>query len=588
MIRTIRDIALGAAALVALASACGRAPASGDITDRGAPAIPERRAPVFPAEWRFEAGARAEFAPHAMIASNSALASAAGVEILERGGNAVDAAVAVGFALAVTYPRAGNLGGGGFMLIRLADGRVAAIDYREMAPLASTRDMYLGAGGEKTDRSLVGHLASGVPGAVAGMVTALERYGKLPLRDVIAPAIRLAEEGFPVDSSLWRSLEGEREVLTRFAGAALFFPDGRAVQPGTRLVQRELAATLRRIAERGAREFYEGETADLLVSEMRRGGGIITREDLARYRPLWREPLRSAYRGYTVLGMPPVSSGGTTMMETLNVLEALGPTPPFESVAYKHRLAEAFRRAFVDRNTRLCDPAFCEVPVARLTSKAYARTLAATVDPARASRSPRAAGAAEPTHTTHYSVVDEHGNAVSTTTTLNGNYGSGVWVPGAGFFMNNEMDDLATAPGQPNMFGLIEGEQNAVAPGKRPLSSMTPTIVLDPKGRLLLVVGAAGGPTIISGTTQVVLNVIDHRMSLADAMVAPRLHHQAWPDSIRFEERGLAPAVADSLAAMGHSLYTTGGLTNVNAVMRVRGGWQGMHEPRGVGGAVGY
>ncbi|HEU4563005.1 MAG TPA: gamma-glutamyltransferase, partial [Gemmatimonadaceae bacterium] len=483
---------------------------------------------------------------------------------------------------------AGNIGGGGFMVIRMADGRVAAIDYREVAPLASTRDMYLDANGEKTDRSLVGHLASGVPGAVAGMAEALAKYGSMPLREVLAPAIRLAEDGFVVDSSMWYSLRGDSAAITRFAGAALFFPGGRPVAPGTRLVQRDLARTLRRIAERGAAEFYTGETADSLVAEMRRGGGIITKEDLARYEPLWREPLRSSYRGYTVFGMPPASSGGTTMIEALNILETRDSLPPFQSTAYKHLLAEAFRRAFVDRNTKLCDPAFCDAPVARLTSKEYARELARSIDPAHATRSPSATAGAEPTHTTHYSVVDARGNAVATTTTLNGNYGSGVWIPGGGFFMNNEMDDLATAPGKPNMFGLVEGEQNAVQPGKRPLSSMTPTIVLDPKGGLLLVVGAAGGPTIISGTMQVMLNVIDHRMTLADAMVAPRMHHQAWPDSIRYESGGIAPAVADSLRAMGHGLYTTGSLTNVNAVMRVRGGWQGMSEPRGVGGAVGY
>jgi gamma-glutamyltranspeptidase/glutathione hydrolase len=474
------------------------------------------------------------------------------------------------------------------MVIRLADGRAAAIDYREVAPLASTRDMFLDERGEKTDRSLVGHLASGVPGAVAGMAAALERYGTMSLREVLRPAIRLAEEGFVVDSAMWRALRSDSAAIVRFAGAALFFPDGRALAPGTRLLQRDLAATLRRIAERGPREFYTGATADALAAEMRRGGGIITKADLARYRPVWRTPLRATYRGYTLLGMPPASSGGTTMIEALNILETFESLPPFASASYKHLLAEAFRRAFVDRNTKLCDPAFCDAPVARLTSKEYARTLARTIDRRRASETPRIATAPAGTHTTHYSVVDARGNAVATTTTLNGGHGSGVWVPGGGFFLNNEMDDLATAPGKPNMFGLIEGEQNAVQPGKRPLSSMSPTIVLDPRGQLLLVAGAAGGPTIISGTMQVILNVIEHRMALADAMAAPRMHHQAWPDSIRFEETGFALAVADSLRAMGHGLYTTRSLTNVNAIMRVRGGWHGVVEPRASGGAAGY
>jgi gamma-glutamyltranspeptidase/glutathione hydrolase len=276
------------------------------------------------------------------------------------------------------------------------------------------------------------------------------------------------------------------------------------------------------------------------------------------------------------------------MIETLNILESLGPLPPFESTEYKHLLAEAFRRAFIDRNTKLCDPGFCVVPVERLTSKPYARELARGIDRARASSTPRLATAPAGMHTTHYSVVDANGNAVATTTTLNGGYGSGVWVPGAGFFLNNEMDDLAVAPGKPNMFGLIEGEQNAVQPGKRPLSSMTPTIVLDLHGRVLLVVGAAGGPTIISGTTQVVLNVLAHRMTLADAMAAPRMHHQAWPDSIRYEVGGFTPAVVDSLRAMGHGLAGVRSLTNVNAIMRVRGGWEGVSEPRAVGTALGY
>jgi gamma-glutamyltranspeptidase/glutathione hydrolase len=321
---------------------------------------------------------------------------------------------------------------------------------------------------------------------------------------------------------------------------------------------------------------------------MRRGGGLITKQDLAQYRAIWRQPLRTTYRGHTVIGMPPVSSGGTTSFAILHMLETRDTLPTFGSVAYTHLLAEAERRAFIDRNTKLCDPAFCSVPVAELTSKAYARQLAATIDPARASRTPALQQAPTGQHTTHYSVVDRLGNAVSTTTTLNLGYGSGVYVAGGGFFLNDEMDDLATAPGRPNAFGLIEGEQNAVEPGKRPLSSMTPSIVLDPKGQVLLVAGAAGGPTIISGTTQVILNVIDHRMTLADAMRAPRIHHQALPDSIAFERNGMSAATLDSLRAMGHGLQQRASMVNVNAVMRVRGGWEGVSEPRSVGAAVGY
>jgi gamma-glutamyltranspeptidase/glutathione hydrolase len=323
-----------------------------------------------------------------MIASNSRLASEAGVEILRRGGNAVDAAVATGFALAVTYPTAGNIGGGGFMVIRLADGRSAAMDYREVAPLAATRNMYLDPAGEPTDKSQVGHLAVGVPGAVAGMAEALARYGTLPLADVMAPAIRLAEAGFPVDSTLHLSLRSDSAKLVRYAGAGLFYPGGRPLAPGATLVQADLARTLRRIAERGAQEFYTGETADLLVAEMRRGGGIITKADLAGYRPIAREPLRTTYRGHTVLGMPPVSSGGTTSFGILHMLETRDTLPAFGSAAYAHLLGEAERRAFVDRNTKLCDPAFCRCPS---PSSRARRTRARSPRPStrRAPRRPR-------------------------------------------------------------------------------------------------------------------------------------------------------------------------------------------------------
>ncbi|WP_284350672.1 gamma-glutamyltransferase [Roseisolibacter agri] len=576
--------ALALPVLLTLAAGC--APRA--TTNRGDDALGARRTPTFPAEWRFRPGARAEFGREAMIASNSREASEAGVQILRAGGNAVDAAVAVGYAMAVTYPVAGNIGGGGFMVIRLADGRAATIDYREVAPLAATRNMYLDANGQPTDRSRVGHLAVGVPGAVMGMSEALAKFGTKSLAEVMAPAIRLADEGFVIDSAFWRGLRSDSAKNVKYGGAALFYPGGAPLRPGTRLVQKDLAATLRRIAQRGPREFYEGQTADLLVAEMQRGGGLITKQDLAQYKAIWREPLRTTYRGHTVLGMPPVSSGGTTSFAILHMLETRDTLPTFGSAAYAHLFAEAERRAFIDRNTKLCDPAFCTVPVAELTSKDYARKLAATIDPQHASRTGALMQAPTGLHTTHYSVVDRQGNAVSTTTTLNLGYGSGVYVTGAGFFLNDEMDDLAAAPGKPNAFGLIEGEQNAVQPGKRPLSSMTPTIVLDPRGQVLLVAGAAGGPTIISGTTQVILNVIDHRMTLADAMRAPRLHHQARPDSIAYERNGLTPAALDSLKAMGHGLEQRGSMVNVNAVMRVRGGWEGVSEPRSVGAAVGY
>ncbi len=528
------------------------------------------------------------FGAHGMVASNSELASAAGTEILKQGGNAVDAAVATGFALAVTYPFAGNIGGGGFMNIHMADGRAAAIDYREIAPLAATRDMYVDpATGKLTNKSLIGHLASGVPGAVAGMADALAKYGTLPLATVMAPAIRLAKDGFIVDSSLFRSLRGNRAVA-QFAGKELFFPTGEAVAPGTRLVQADLAHTLEIIAAKGPAGFYTGEVAEALVAEEKRGGGIITMEDLKRYKPEWRTPIRSTYRGYTLFTMPPASSGGVTMTETMNILENFAPLPRFGSAGYTHLLTEAFRRAFIDRNEKLADPAFVKVPIEQLTSKSYAKELASGIDRAHATKTPAFKVAAEPEHTTHYSVADAKGNVVSTTTTLNGGYGSGVWVPKGGFFMNNEMDDFAAQPGSPNMFGLVQGEANAIVPGKRMLSAMAPTIVLDKDGSVLLVVGAAGGPRIITTTTEVILNVIEHHMSLADAMRAPRLHHQSLPDTLRYEPGAFSDAVADSLRAMGHALQRTGGLANANGIMRVNGGWIGVREPRSAGGAVGY
>jgi gamma-glutamyltranspeptidase/glutathione hydrolase len=517
-----------------------------------------------------------------MVVSNSAIASAVGAEIMRRGGNAIDAAVATGFALAVTYPVAGNIGGGGFMVIRLADGRSFALDYREVGPRAASRNMYIGPDGKLTNKSVVGHLSVGVPGAVAGMTEALRRYGTMSLRDVIAPAIALADTGFVIDSMFSRP-------PPETGGARLFYPGGKPIQPGTRLVQAELAWTLRQIAARGADGFYRGPVADSLVAEMHRGGGIITLADLAEYRPIWRAPVAGKYRGYTLLSMPPASSGGITMTEALNVLETYDKPAPYGSTLWAHHFAEAYQRAFLDRNSKLGDPAFVHVPQDSLTAKSYAQHLRAGIDETRHAPTPRvAATIAEGMHTTHYSVVDGLGNAVATTTTLNNGYGSGVWVQGAGIVLNDEMDDFAAQPGTPNMFGLVQGEQNAVAAGKRMLSAMTPTIVLDSANQVLLVVGGAGGPTIITGVSSVILNVLDYRMTIADAMRAPRVHHQSLPDSLRVERDGLQPAVADSLQRMGHGLQVVRSLVNINAIMRVPGGWEGVYEPRSTGGAVGH
>jgi gamma-glutamyltranspeptidase / glutathione hydrolase len=558
-----------------------------------AAALPPRLPAAFPAGWQFPAGRGAAFAEHAMIASNSRLASEAGVEILRRGGNAVDAAVAVGFALAVTHPEAGNLGGGGYMVIRMADGRVAALDFRETAPLGATRNMYLDARGQRTDRSVTGHLASGVPGSVAGLTSALAKYGTLPLSTVMTPAIRTAESGFVVDGDFHRSIANQQGRIARFGGRQRFLPDGEPPPVGSTFRQPELAGTLRRIARWGADGFYRGTTAELIAAEMRRGGGIIIAEDLARYHPIWREPLRYTYRGDTLISMPPSSSGGVTMAETLHILEGYDPLPPFGSAAYLHLLASALQRAFVDRNAKLGDPSFVRVPVDELTSATYAARLRTTIGaghvPTRALMQTMAAPVGEGTHTTHYSVVDAAGNAVATTTTLNDLYGSGVWVEGAGFFLNDEMDDFTTAPGVPNLFGLVQGEANAISPGKRMLSAMSPTIVLDRAGRLLLIVGSRGGPRIISSTAEVILNVLDHGMDLADAVSAPRVHHQALPDVVRFEPGGLSASAGDSLQAMGYELEPfDDAIGRVMAVMRAPGGWQGVVDPRSYGGAVGY
>ena len=560
---------------------------------KAAQAIRDTARNPLPEAWPLTSERNTATAPHAMVASNSALASDAGLEILREGGNAVDAAVATGFALAVTLPEAGNLGGGGYMLIRLEDGRSFALDYREVAPLGATRDMFVDASGHVTRKSEVGHLASGVPGSVAGLTTALARYGSMPLEKVMAPAIRLADSGFTVDSSLEESIRGNAERIAPFAGAAVFMPHGKALAAGTLFRQPALANTLRAIAGNGAAAFYTGPIADEIAAEMNHGGGLITRDDLARYAPVWHAPLSGTYRGYTLLVEPPSSSGGITVLETLNILENFRAPPAGSALSY-HLMAEALRRAFVDRNTKLGDPAFVQVPVTQLISKAYARDRAATIDMRHATKTGAFGGATkEGVNTTHYSVVDDHGNSVATTTTLNDLYGSGVYVAGAGFFLNDEMDDFTSRPGQPNMFGLLQGEQNAIVPGKRMLSAMSPTIVVDPRGQLLMVLGSRGGPRIITSVAQVIVNVIDHHMSFADAMSEPRIHHQAWPEQVHYEPNGLSFATVDTLRAMGHSIETApfapgGYVGRVILVGRVQDGWEGVVDPRTTGGAAGY
>ena len=526
-----------------------------------------------------------------MVSSDAALASAAGAEVLKRGGNAVDAAVATGFALAVVYPEAGNLGGGGFSVVRMADGRVAAVDYREVAPRAATRDMFADDTAAPR-RSIVGPLASGVPGSVAGLAALQRRFGTMTLAQVIAPALRLAEQGFTVDSQLAASIARHQALIVRFEGRALFLPGGVPLMVGATLRQPALARTLRAIADSGAAAFYTGSLSRAVAQDLHNAGSIITGEDLAAYSPEWREPVRGLYRGHAIFTMPPPSSGAS-VLQILNILEGWSPLPPFGSARRAHLLASAMQRAFIDRNAAIGDPAFVRVPVARLTDKSYAAKLRFGIGE-RAVPTPELVAAREGMETTHYAVVDAAGNAVSTTTTINDLYGSGVFLPTVGIFMNDEMDDFAARPGQPNLFGLVQGEQNAVAPGKRMLSSMSPTIVLDRTGKPMMLVGARGGPRIVSGIVQTIVNVIDHRMTIADAISAPRLHHQAIPDTIRFERDGHSANALDSLRAMGYGVSIWGAgpafspdanLGSVNGILRTGAVWTGFADPRAGGRA---
>lgn len=543
-------------------------------------------APGIAAEWPYLGKARVTSAPKAIVVSGSPIASKVGREILRQGGNAVDAAVAVGFALAVVHPEAGNIGGGGFMIIRPRDGRVQALDYRETAPGRASRDMYRGAGEEA---SVTGHLAAGVPGAVAGLTEAHRRYGRLPFPAVIAPAIRLANDGFVVDEYRSESIADDSARLGLFpASRATFLPADRPPAPGSTFRQPELGGTLEAIRDSGAAGFYRGWVAQLIVAEMQRGGGLISREDLGDYRAIWRDPIEISYRGHTIYSMPPASSGGVTMGEILNIMEAFGPLPRFGSPALMHREAEAMRRAFTDRNRYLGDPDFVQNPVSRLLSKEYAAKLRQQIGE-QASVTPKFDPAVQGgSSTTHYSVVDAEGNAVSCTTTLNNSYGSAVTVTGAGFLLNDEMDDFATSPGQPNMYGLVQGEANAIAPGKRMLSAMTPSIVLDPQKQLYMVVGTPGGPKIITMVYHIISNVIDHRMPLPDAVAAPRMHHQALPDSLQVETGGFVSETLDSLRGRGHGIWPRGRWGDVEAIIRTADGWQGVSDPRGGGGGAGY
>ncbi|HEX5734676.1 MAG TPA: gamma-glutamyltransferase [Blastocatellia bacterium] len=497
-------------------------------------------------------------ARHGMVASTSEIASRVGVEIMQRGGNAIDAAVAVGLALAVTWPSAGNLGGGGFMMIRRANGETEIIDYRERAPLAASRDMYLDKSGNVIeDASTVGYKAVGVPGTVAGLARALKRHGKLRWPQVVEPARRLASEGFVVNHHTARSIEGSKELLEKFPESRrIFLRDGNLYGEGERFVQPELAATLSRIKTLGPREFYEGKTASLIAQDMKANGGLISARDLKEYEPTIRKPLKGTYRGYEILTMPPPSSGGTALLEMLNVLEHFNLKElSHNSSDSVHVLVETMRRAFADRAEFLGDADFVKVPVEGLISKRYASDLAKTIDTERATPSASVkAGkpaAYESADTTHFTVIDREGNVVSNTYTLNNSYGAGVTARGTGVLLNNEMDDFTSKPGVPNAYGLLQSENNAIAPRKRPLSAMTPTIVLK-DGKVYFAVGSPGGPTIINTVLQVIVNIIDYEMDIQQAIDAPRFHHQWMPDSVRWEPFGLNKDTRAALERRGH------------------------------------
>ena len=551
---------------------------------------------AFPASWRFNALEAPVTARRGMVVSTDELATHVGVDVLRSGGNAVDAAIAVHFSLAVVNPEAGNIGGGGFMVARLADGTTAALDFREKAPLAATRDMYLDADNQVTDRSVIGHLSSGVPGSVSGMWAAHQRYGSLKWRDLLEPALELAR-GFEVQPRFIGSLTPSMvRSLSRFpASAAQFLPrSGQPPQIGDTFRQPDLQATLQRIQERGADGFYEGETADLIVAEMERGNGIITLEDLADYEAVWREPVSFSYREHTVISMPPSSSGGVTMAEMANILELydLGSLP-WHGHERVHLYAEAWRRAYADRNHYLADPDFIDIPLGRMTSRAYAQERAASISLNAATPSldvgPGMVAPQDRVNTTHFSVVDELGNAVAVTTTLNSSYGSKVTVDGAGFVLNNEMDDFSAKPGTPNQFGLVQGENNAIAPGKRMLSAMTPTIVLDPEGSLRMVTGTPGGGTIITTVFQTISNVLDYQMNVVEAVSAPRVHHQHLPDQIFYESGGLDAATVRGLEVLGHTVFERQGTSgDVQMILVEDGLLSAWSDPRRGGRAVGY
>ncbi|MDX6403870.1 MAG: gamma-glutamyltranspeptidase / glutathione hydrolase [Blastocatellia bacterium] len=541
-------------------------------------------------------------ARHGIVASTNEIASNVGVDIMKRGGNAVDAAIAVAFALTVTHPAAGNLGGGGFMLIRLKDGRTTAIDYREMAPAAATRNIYLDKDGnviEGEGGPLEGYRAAGVPGTVRGMELALKKYGsgRLSWAQLIEPARRLAANGFTVNYTLARGLRGSREYLSKYAETKrIYLNNGKFYNEGDVFVQADLARTFARLQQRGPNEFYEGQTAQLIAADMKRHNGLLTLDDLRGYVAKERQPLRGNYRGYEVISMPPPSSGGAVLIEMLNILEGYDfKKMDWASSDRYHLMTEAMRRAFADRAEYMGDTDFAKVPIAGLVDKKYAAKLRSTINPERASSSEQVKAGKplgyESEETTHFTVVDAEGNAVANSYTLNNLFGSAVVAKGTGLLMNDEMDDFAAKPGTANLYGLIQGERNAVAPHKRPLSAMTPTFVLRKDGSLWFTVGSPGGPTIINTVLDVITNVVDYGMNIQQAIDAPRIHHQWLPDELVFEPYGLSGDTQNAMTARGHKLAKPRYLGDAEGIMieEKTGIRLGATDPRRSDGlAVGY
>ncbi|MDN3585139.1 gamma-glutamyltransferase [Pedobacter aquatilis] len=530
-----------------------------------------------------------------MVVSAHPKASEVGIEILKKGGNAVDAAVAVQFALAVVYPNAGNLGGGGFMVYRSSKGVLNTLDFREKGPAAASRDMYLDSVGNPiVSKSLYGHLAAGVPGSVDGMIEAHSKYGKLTWAQVVQPSIDLAQNGFQITKRQSGELNGLHRSFMKFN------PDGTAFvnlqgtwKENDILVQEELANTLKLIRDKGRSGFYEGDVADFIVAEMQKGKGLITKEDLKNYHSAWRKPLTGNYRGYKIITMPPTSSGGIALIQLLQSVE------PYPLKKWGHNadstvqlIVEAERRVYADRATHLGDPDFYNVPKNELTSAKYNKNRMANFNWSRATLSSEVkageVNAKEHEETTHFSIVDKEGNAVSITTTLNGSYGSMVVVKGAGFLLNNEMDDFSVKPGSPNMYGLVGGEANAIAPNKRMLSSMTPSIV-EKDGQLFMVVGTPGGSTIITSVFQTIINVIDFDMSMQSAVTAKKFHHQWLPDEVSVEPQALDSLTIEKLKTKGYKIVPRGPIGRIDAILKTKWGYyQGGADPRGDDKAIGY